>query len=186
MTDIITRAREVVDHAGDGASASPGLVADLLTALEKVEAERDDLAETLMHTQDSHELFKGLFRDAAAERDEARAEVERLKGVLDQVAENGDDGWEAVYQLGWEHGFEDPRRPARLTADLDTARATIREMAKSVVRLERVRDIGAYGGDDPDSDHIDYMAIPCMDVMRAASSEVTDDEAERVAQVWEA
>lgn len=58
------------------------IVEGLLAALETAENERDELAETLMHTGDSRDLFKGLYRDAIAERDAAHAKLRRLAAAL--------------------------------------------------------------------------------------------------------
>ena len=68
--DIRDRARQVVANASDGATASPGLVADLLAALDAAEAyavERSKLASDTRHAAMQ-------FR---AERDELAANVRK-------------------------------------------------------------------------------------------------------------
>ena len=60
------------------------VTADLLAALEAAEAERDDLAETLMHAEDLGALYTGLHRDATAERDAAREAIHEVRQLPDK------------------------------------------------------------------------------------------------------
>lgn len=67
-----------------------------------------------------------------------------------------------------------------LRAQLAQRDSVIREMADELVRIERVRDIVAYGGHDPDCDRVDFMAVACDDIQRACRSEVSDEERARI------
>lgn len=66
-----------------------------------------------------------------------------------------------------------------LLVELDAAQANAAEMT---IRVERVRDVVAYGGDDPDCDRVDYMAVPCGDVQSAASAPVDPAEIAKVVE----
>lgn len=50
---VKARAREVLAGAGDGATATPGLVSCLVEALETTEAERDDLTARIIEAADA-------------------------------------------------------------------------------------------------------------------------------------